>query len=316
VKALVTGGAGFIGSNLVDRLLGDGHEVVVLDNLSTGSRDNLAGVLSRVDFREADLRDRIAVRDAVEGCEVVFHQAALAAVARSLENPLEVTEVNVGGTLNLLTSSREAGVRRVVFASSSSVYGDTPTLPKVESMPLAPRSPYAASKAAGEAYVAAFTASYGLEGVSLRYFNVYGPRQSPRSLYAAVVPRFLDAARAGRPATVYGDGRQTRDFTWVGDVVDANVRAASAPRAPEGPINLGGGQRVSILDLAAAVAKVAGSRVPAVHEPARAGDVRDSLADVRRAEERLGWRPTTSLESGLARLVKAVVPARAAAVEP
>ena len=311
MKALVTGGAGFIGSHLVDRLLSEGWEVVVLDNLSTGRRENLEAALPRIDFREADLRDRVAVRDAVEGCEVVFHQGALAAVARSVENPLEVTEVNVGGTLNVLASAREAGVRRVVFASSSSVYGDTPTLPKVETMTLSPRSPYAASKAAGEAYMAAFGPTYGVEGVSLRYFNVYGPRQDPRSRYAAVVARFVDAARAGQAPVVYGDGGQTRDFTWVGDVVDANLRAASAPRAPEGPMNIGGGQRISILDLAAAVAKVSGTRVAPVHETVRAGDVRDSLADVRAAAERLGWRPATSLEDGLARLVKDGARARA-----
>ena len=313
MRALVTGGAGFIGSNLVDRLLADGHEVVVLDNLSTGRRENLAGALPRIDFREADLRDRVAVTDAVKGCEVVFHQAALAAVARSVENPLEVTEVNVGGTLNVLVAARAAGTRRVVFASSSSVYGDTPTLPKVETMPTSPRSPYAASKAAGESYLAAFHATYGLEGVSLRYFNVYGPRQDPRSRYAAVVARFVDAARAGRPATVFGDGGQTRDFTWVGDVVDACVKAASAPRAPEGAVNIGGGERISVLDLVAAVGRVTGTNLPPVHEPARVGDVRDSLADVRRAAERLGWRPMTSLDAGLARLA-GDPPARAVAV--
>jgi UDP-glucose 4-epimerase len=313
MKALVTGGAGFIGSNLVDRLVADGHEVVVLDNLSTGRRENLAAALPRIDFREGDLRDRTAVADAVQGCEVVFHQAALAAVARSVENPLEVTEVNVGGTLNVLNAARESGARRVVFASSSSVYGDTPTLPKVETMTLSPRSPYAASKAAGESYLTAFHATYGLEGVALRYFNVYGPRQDPRSRYAAVVARFLDAARAGRPAVVYGDGRQTRDFTWVGDVVDACVRASSAPRAPEGPMNLGGGKRISILDLAAAVGRAAGASIEPMHEPARLGDVRDSLADVRAAAERLGWRPATSLEEGLARLARSEAPAVAKA---
>jgi UDP-glucose 4-epimerase len=303
VRTVVTGGAGFIGSTLVDRLVGDGHEVVVLDNLSTGSRDNLAEAEGRIEFHEGDLRDRVAVARAVAGAEVVFHQAALAAVARSVENPREVTDVNVGGTLNVLVAARDAGVRRVVFASSSSVYGDQPTLPKVETMATAPRSPYAASKAAGEAYVAAFHGAYGLEGVSLRYFNVYGPRQSARSRYAAVVPSFVEAMAEGRAPTVHGDGLQTRDFTFVGDVVDALVLAATAPRAVEGPINVGAGARTSVLELARAVAAAVGFAGAPVHVPARAGDVRDSLADVGRARALLGWTPRTPLGEGVGRLV-------------
>ncbi|MCC7138522.1 MAG: SDR family oxidoreductase [Planctomycetes bacterium] len=305
MKVLVTGGAGFIGSHLVDRLVADGHRVVVLDNLATGRLENLAAARPHLEFLEGDLRDRVAVERAVAGCEVVWHQAALASVARSVENPREVTEVNVGGTLNLLVAARDAKVRRIVFASSSSVYGDTPELPKRESMPLTPRSPYAASKAAGESYLSAFQAAYGLEAVSLRYFNVYGPRQSAKSLYAAAVPRFVEAALAGLPATVYGDGLQTRDFTYVGDVVDALLRAATAPRAVEGPMNVGGGRRISILDLIRAVGAAAGCSVPPRHEPARVGDVRDSLADVARARERLGWEPATPIDRGIARVVAA-----------
>jgi nucleoside-diphosphate-sugar epimerase len=312
MKALVTGGAGFIGSHLATALVEAGHEVVVLDNLATGKRENLDRVEGRVDFREGDLRDRVAVADAVAGCEVVFHQAALAAVARSVDDPREVTDVNVGGTLNVLLASRDARVRRVVFASSSSVYGDVPELPKTETMPLSPRSPYAASKAAGEAYVSGFAASYGLEGVSLRYFNVYGPRQDPRSRYAAVVPRFVEAALDGARPTIHGDGRQTRDFTYVGDVVEALLLAAVAPGAAAGPMNVGGGTRTSILDLWRAVARATGSTAEPLHDAPRRGDVRDSLADLRRAERALGWRPKTSLDAGIARVVESARAARAA----
>ena len=305
MKVCVTGGAGFIGSNLVDRLVADGHEVNVLDNLATGSRGNLSQALPRIRFLEADLRDRAAVVEAVAGCEVVFHQGALAAVARSVENPAEVTDVNVGGTLHVLEASRDAGVRRVVFASSSSVYGDTPTLPKVETMPVRPLSPYAASKAAGEAFLAAWHATYGLETVALRYFNVYGPRQSPRSLYAAVVPRFLAAAARGEAPVIYGDGQQTRDFTWVGDVVDANLKAATAPGAVgAGPINLGGGDRVTIQALAELAARAFGRTGRPRFEDARVGDVRHSLADVSRARAALGWSPTTRVSEGVTRLAR------------
>jgi UDP-glucose 4-epimerase len=304
MKTCVTGGAGFIGSHLVDRLLADGHKVVVLDDLSTGRLENLSSAHGRVEFIEDDLRDKRAVARAVAGCEVVYHQGALAAVARSVEKPEEVTEVNVGGTLNVLVASRDAKVRRVVFASSSSVYGDTPELPKVETMTLSPRSPYAASKAAGEAYLCAFQASYGLETVVFRYFNVYGPRQSPRSLYAAAVPRFVEALLAGTAPTIYGDGLQTRDFTFVGDVVDALVRASSAPRAVDGPMNLGGGRRISILDLVGVIARAVGHVGRPRHEPTRVGDVRDSLADIRRAQAALGWNPRTTLEAGIARVVE------------
>lgn len=305
MKICVTGGAGFIGSNLVDRLVADGHEVSVLDNLSTGSRANLAGVAHSLRFVEGDLRDGAAVAEALEGVEVVYHLGALAAVARSVENPTEVTDVNVGGTLNVLVAAREAGVRRVVFASSSSVYGDTPSLPKTETMPVTPLSPYAASKAAGEAYLSAWHATYGLETVALRFFNVYGPRQSPRSLYAAVVPRFLAAVARGEAPVIYGDGQQTRDFTWVGDLVEACLRAARAPGAVGvGPINIGGGERLSIATLADLVAQAFRWKGRPTHEAARVGDVRHSLADIRKAAQALGWTPSTRLEDGVARLAR------------
>ena len=307
MRACVTGGAGFIGSTLVDRLLADGHEVVVLDDFSTGLRENLANVQDRITLVEGDLRDPEIAARALKGCELVYHMAALAAVARSVEHPEEVTDVNVAGTVNVCKRAHEAGCRRVVFASSSSVYGDTPELPKHEEMLLSPRSPYAASKAAGESYLAAFQATYGLETVALRYFNVYGPRQSPRSQYAAVIPLFFEALRTGRPATIHGDGRQTRDFTYVEDVVDALVRAADAPDATQGPMNIGGGgNRVSILDLVDAIAKSLGVEPRVEHGPARVGDVRDSLADIGRATRWLGWTPQTGLQEGIDKIVAAL----------
>jgi len=307
MRTCVTGGAGFIGSNLVDRLVADGHEVVVLDNLSTGDLANLADSMASLRFVEGDLRDPEAVANAVDGCEVVYHMAALASVQRSVDDPLEVTAVNVGGTLNLLIAARDAGVRRIVFASSSSIYGDTPVLPKDESMPTSPLSPYAASKVTGEAYISAFDSAYGLEGVCLRYFNVYGPRQSASSQYAAVIPLFIDAMSEGRPPVIHGDGGQTRDFTFVGNVVDALSLAANAPDA-RGPMNIGGGgQRISILDLATSIAEALGYEGEFVHEPPRVGDVRDSLADVSRARELLGWEPKTALREGIARTVQAAL---------
>lgn len=305
MRTCVTGGAGFIGSNLVDRLVADGHEVVVLDNLSTGDLANLADSREAIRFLEGDLRDPAAVAETVAACEVVYHMAALASVQRSVEDPQEVTDVNVGGTLNLLVASRDAGVRRFVFASSSSIYGNTPTLPKDESMPPSPLSPYAASKVAGEAYIAAFDDAYGLRGICPRYFNVYGPRQSAGSQYAAVIPLFIDAMSRGQAPVIHGDGGQTRDFTYVGNVVDALVLAATAPDA-RGPMNIGGGgQRISILDLATSIAKAVGYDGEFVHEDPRVGDVRDSLADISRAQQLLGWEPGVGLDEGIARTVEA-----------
>ena len=305
MRVCVTGGAGFIGSTLVDRLLRDGHDVVVFDNLSSGSMDNLVAAKDHIEFREDDLRDVDAVNTAMKNCEVVFHLAALASVVRSVEHPDVVTDVNVRGTVNVLCAARDAGARRVVFASSSSVYGDTPELPKHEAMVLTPRSPYAASKAAGECYLASFQAAYGLEGVPFRYFNIFGPRQSPQSLYAAVVPLFIDALRNDRTPTIYGDGEQTRDFTYVEDVVDAMIKGSTAPDAVKGPMNLGGGNRVSINLLVKEIAGVLGVDPRANYENARVGDVKDSLADITRARTWLGWEPQTTLSEGLRKIVAA-----------
>ena len=314
MRVLVTGGAGFIGSHLAERLAGDGHEVLVLDNLSTGSRANLeaaggSGARGRLALVEGDVRDEAVLARVTRGCEVVYHQAALAAVARSVEDPLEVYDVNVRGTLRVLEAARVARVRRVVFASSASVYGDTAALPKREDQPPRPRSPYAATKAAGEGLMSAWHATYGLETVSLRFFNVYGPRQSPRSRYAAVIPSFLAAVAHGERPLIYGDGQQTRDFTWVSDLVEALVLAATVPGAPgAGPINLGGGERVSIARVADLVCRALGARAEPRFEPERPGDLRHSLADVTRARDVLGWAPTTPLAEGIGRLAAAFAP--------
>ena len=306
MRACVTGGCGFIGSHVTDRLLADGHEVVILDNLSTGREENVAHVADQVRVVRGDIRSEEDVAKAFEGCDFVIHLAALAAVARSIDDPREVADVNVGGTLNVLLGAREAGVRRVVFASSSSVYGDTPTLPKIETMPTSPRSPYAATKAAGESYIQAFNASFGLEGVALRFFNVYGPRQSPRSRYAAVVPLFIEAAKEKRPATIHGDGGQTRDFSYVADTADAVVRAGTAKDAPGRIMNVGGGgRRVSVLELNSIIGDAVGYKTDPVHEAARTGDVRDSQADVQQAEAILDWAPRTTIEEGIAQIVAA-----------
>lgn len=304
MRVLITGGAGFIGSHLVRAFVRAGYEVRVLDDLSTGRREN---VPQGVAFTEGDVRDADLVGHLAKGMEVIFHQAALAAVERSITDPIQVAEVNVRGTLNVLEAARLAQTRRVVFASSSSVYGDVGPLPSQEDAPLAPRSPYAATKAGGEAFLHAYQQTHGLETVSLRYFNVYGPRQSPDGAYAAVIPRFIEACLAGRPLSIEGDGLQTRDFTFVGDLCQAVMLAGTAADAVQGPLNLGAGTSVSILDLAHGIGAACESVPGIVHEAARRGDVRDSLADVTRARERLGWTPATSLADGLAATVHATV---------
>ena len=305
MRVLVTGGAGFIGSHLTELLVTEGHEVAVLDDLSTGRFANLARVRGRIAFEAGDVCDPERVARLADGVEVIFHQAALASVERSLADPRAATAVNFGGTLNVLEAARAQGVRRVVFASSSSVYGDSEALPKHEDLPVAPLSPYAASKAAAEAMLRAYHASFGIECVSLRYFNVYGPRQDPEGPYAAVIPKFMTACLAGDPLRIQGDGLQTRDFTFVADVARAVLAAAHAPDPLADPINIGAGVSVSILELAHAVAAACGREASIEHEAPRAGDVRDSLADVTRAKERLGWSAETSLADGLARLFAA-----------
>ena len=300
---LVTGGAGFIGSHLVHRLIADGHRVRVIDNLSTGARENLAGLDGRFEFLEGDIREPAACADAVRGAEIVYHVAALPSVPRSIADPWASHDHNVNGTMRLLEAARTAGVRRMVYSSSSSVYGDTPTLPKVETMEPLCRSPYATAKLAAEQYVLAYARAGLLEGVALRYFNVFGPRQSPFSAYAAVIPAFLNCALTGETAHVNGDGEQTRDFTYVDNVVAANCLAAAGPadRVNGWVTNAGAGGRMSLNALLTAVEKVTGKPVAREYGPPRAGDVRDSQASLERAGRVLGYVPEVGIEEGLRR---------------
>ena len=304
MSILVTGGAGFIGSNLVHELAAAGQTVRVLDDFSTGRRENLAGLDGDVKIVEGDVRDQRAVRDAVAGAEVVYHLAALPSVARSVADPRASHSVNAEGTLNILLAARDAGVRRLVYASSSSVYGDTPVLPKHEEMPVSPRSPYAAAKLAGEAYCRAFAHVSSLDTVSLRFFNVFGPRQDPTSQYAAVVPRFITRMLAGRPAEVTGDGRQTRDFTFVANVVRAcRLAAAAGPEASGEAMNIGCNDRITVLGLAELVSDLLGTSIEPLFVPARVGDVRDSQAAIDKAARLIGYRPLVTVRDGLAATV-------------
>src|SRR5256712_8937589 len=303
LRCLVTGGAGFIGSHVAERLVGLGHQVRVVDNLSTGDEANLAGLDGEIEFLRGDLCEAPVCRSAVAEIELVFHLAALPSVPRSLKDPWASHAANVNATMRLLEACRAAQVRRIVYSSSSSVYGDTTVLPKTESVEPLPRSPYAASKLAGEQYVLAFARGGLIEGVALRYFNVFGPPQSPHSPYPPVIPKFFQAALDGRQAVLYGDGHQTRDLTYLDNVVDANLLAASAPgpRASGWPVNVGAGARTSLLGLIGLIGSVAGHHVDVVPQPPRSGDVRDSLASLDRAERILGYKPRISLEAGLRR---------------
>jgi len=302
MRTLVTGGAGFIGSNLVDALLRRGDEVSVLDDLSTGYAANIDDAARLV---EGDIADPDAVSSAIEGCEVVFHHAAHRAVFRSVEHPLTTDRANVAGTLTVLVAARDAGVRRVVSASSSSVYGGAEQLPTPESAPLLPRSPYAVTKVAGEHYCRVFSELFGLETVSLRYFNVYGPRQRPDSMYAAVIPLFIDALRSGNRPEVHGDGRQSRDFSYIDDVVDANLCAASAPadRCSGRAYNIAGGEAFDLLDLLSILGEILDVVPEPEHTDPRAGDVRHTRADVTAAADDLRFRSSTSFPEGLERTV-------------
>ena len=304
---LVTGGAGFIGSNLVRALLERGDTVRVLDNFSTGSRGNLDGLGGDVEVVEGDLRSYERVHAAVRGSELVFHQGALPSVPRSVQDPLTTTAVNVEGTLNVLLAARDEGVRRIVSASSSSVYGDTGALPRTESQAPDPISPYAVAKLAAERFCTSFSRVYGIEAVSLRYFNVFGPRQDPNSQYAAVVPRFISAIAAGRPVTVHGDGEQSRDFTYIANVVEANVLAADATGAAGATLNVATGDSETVNNLADTIGRLLGKPVEKVHEPSRTGDVHASWADISAARETIGFEPTVSFEDGLRRTIDSLL---------
>jgi len=304
MRVLVTGGAGFIGHHLVRALLERGDTVVVLDDYSTGLRWRLSSFGSSIDLIEGDLRDPAAVKRATEGAEVVLHQAAIPSVARSVADPMLSNSVNVDGTIQLMLACAAAGVRRVVAAGSSSVYGASPELPRRESQRPDPRSPYAASKLAAEHYVHALGDLHGIDTVVLRYFNVFGPGQDPESQYAAVVPRFITAALSEQRPIVYGDGRQSRDFTFVDNVVSANVLAATVPNVKRVTANIGCGGRYDLLDLLDRIGDAVGARLDPTFEPSRAGDVRDSEADISIAREELGYEVTVPFDEGVRRTVE------------
>ena len=296
---LVTGGAGFIGSHITETLVERGERVRVLDNLSTGHLSNMESFRERIEFIEADLVDARAVAEAVEGVDCIFHQAALASVPRSVEAPLDTNAACVTGTVTLLDAARRARVRRMVYAGSSSAYGERPTSPKRETDLPAPISPYGAAKLAGEYYCQAFTATYGFETVSIRYFNVFGPRQDPDSPYSAVIPLFITAMLAGRQPVIYGDGRQSRDFTYVGNVVRANLLAADAAGVAGRTFNAAGGRSIDLLTLIDRLNRVLGTDVTPIHADPRPGDIRESLADISPARQMLGYQPIVDFEEGL-----------------
>ena len=301
-RYLVTGGAGFIGSSLSRAIVERGGEVHVFDSFLTGREENLAD-LPDVEVVRGDVRDLDGLRRAMKGVDRVLHQAAVPSVARSLKDPIFSNEANVQGTLNVLIAARDAGVPRVVFASSSSVYGDTPTLPKVETMLPSPLSPYAVTELTGEHYLKVFHHLYGLETVALRYFNVFGPRQDPTSDYAAVIPLFVSLMSQGQAPTINGDGTQSRDFTYIDNVVQANLLACEAPGVGGEVFNVACGRRYTLLDLVAALNSILGSNLEPTFGPRRAGDVMHSLADIEKARRMLGYEPSTSFEEGLERTV-------------
>jgi UDP-glucose 4-epimerase len=306
VRVLVTGGAGFIGSHLVGALLERGDQVVVLDNFSSGRRSNLDGLAAEIELVEGDLRSYERVHAAMRGVELVLHQGALPSVPRSVQDPLTTNEVNVGGTLNVLLAARDEGARRVVFASSSSVYGDANGIVREETQRPQPLSPYGVAKLAAESYCRAFWQVYSLETVSLRYFNVFGPQQDPHSQYAAVVPRFISRLLNGEPPVIYGDGSQSRDFTFVGNVVAGNLLAAAAPGVAGEVLNVATGGSQTVNELSAAIQRALGVEIEPVYEPARVGEIARSAADISRASQLLGYQPEVSVEEGLAATIEAL----------
>ncbi len=305
MKYLITGGAGFIGSNLARFVLEKGHDVVVLDNFATGKRENLTEILDRITLIEGDIRDRDTVDRAVNGCAAIFHEGALGSVPRSVENPVLSHDVNVNGTITVLESARAAGVKRVVFAASSSAYGDQPVSPKIETMPVLPISPYAAGKAACEAYLQAYAAAYGMETVSLRYFNVFGPRQDPFGAYAAVIPAFVSKLLKNEQPVVFGDGEQTRDFCFIENVCSANWLAANAPASNcDGqPMNIACNAAVSLNQILDKLKSLMGKTIQPIFQPVRAGDVKHSLADISLAKRKIGYDPLVYFDQGLEKAI-------------
>ena len=296
---LVTGGAGFIGSNIAERLVKDGHKVRVIDNLSTGKVENMDSFIDKAEFVHGDIRYLNTVNEAMKGVDFVIHQAALPSVPRSVETPIESNDNNTNGTLNILYAAKENGVKRVVYAASSSAYGESPTLPKIETMKPDPLSPYAVNKLVGEYYCSVFSTVYGLETVTLRYFNVFGPRQDPTSYYSAVIPKFIKAMLEGTQLTIFGDGEQSRDFTYIDNVVNANLLACKAPKAAGQMMNLACGDRMTLNDLVKHLQDILGVNIEAVYEPERKGDIKHSLSDITKAKELLGFEVAVSLYDGL-----------------
>jgi nucleoside-diphosphate-sugar epimerase len=301
MRYLVTGGAGFIGSNIVDELIRRGHDVVVFDDLSTGKEANLRSVRNKIEVRAGSITNPEAVQSACRGMDFVVHLAARTSVPKSVLDPIETNRVNIDGTLNVLVAARDAKVRRFVYAASSSAYGETPTLPKIETMPPAPISPYGITKYVGELYAQVFGRVYELENASVRYFNVFGPRQDPTSQYSGVLSRFMLAVIQGEPPIVYGDGEQSRDFTYVDNVVDETLRACEASGASGKVFNGGTGARITLNEVLKLLEKIAGKKIQAKYEPARAGDIRDSQADISLARKVLSYEPRVFFEEGLKR---------------
>jgi UDP-glucose 4-epimerase len=299
---LVTGGAGFIGSHLVEELLRRGQKVRVLDNFSTGKRENLHGLMDQIELIEGDIRSYHIVREAVQGIDFVLHQGALPSVPRSINDPITTNEVNVGGTLNVLDASKDAGVKRVVYASSSSVYGPDPELPVREDMTPQPVSPYAVAKLTGEKYCHVFSRVYGLETVALRYFNIFGPRQDPNTQYSAFIPKFVVGLKGGQSLTIDGDGEQAKDFTYVSNVVEANLLALEAEGVSGEVFNVGCGQSTSVNEVVRHIRQIANAQGEISYGPSRTGDVPRSLADISRAREKLGYSPQVLLREGLERV--------------
>ena len=304
-RYLVTGGAGFIGSHLCQRLCAEGYAVRVLDDLSTGRRENLADICDEIEFVEGDIRDAALLAEVVQQVDCVLHQAAIGSVPASVEQPLVDQAVNAVGTLQLLEAARQAGVGRVVFASSAAVYGNNPQVPKREDMPLEPEAPYAISKAMGEHYARVYSQLYGLEVVGLRYFNVFGPRQVPSSPYSGVISIFVERMRAGESPTIFGDGHQVRDYVYVGDVVEANMRASTSPGVAGRIYNIAAGRSASLLELIAALNQILGTELTPLFAAPRVGDIRFSSADIAHARAELGYEPRVGLAEGLERTIAA-----------
>jgi nucleoside-diphosphate-sugar epimerase len=303
-KVLVTGGAGFIGSNLADELIRQGAKVTIIDNLVTGFKENLDEIQGDFDFVEGDINDEATLSKAIDGCQIVFHQAALPSVPRSVDNPAETHDACINATFRLLVKARDVGIKRFIYAASSSAYGDQPTLPKVETMRPEPLSPYAAAKLAGEYYCQVFHRVYGLETFSLRYFNVFGPRQNPSSMYSGVISRFVDALYSEQQPVIYGDGEQSRDFTYVANVINANIEAAQAPAGFGEVINTANGERITLNELLNTLKLIADKHdVQADHQPERKGDVKHSQADNSRAVELIGYKKLIGLEDGLRKTI-------------